>query len=1567
MLLKLKRFHLLHYGVAALTVAIALILTQLLFPLLELTPSPLFFAAVAISAWYGGMGSGLLATILAAVAIHYFFREPISPFAIKFADVLLLTVFGFVSLLIGSLTDARRRAVVALQKKEDFLRLIADALPVPISYVDVSERYRFNNQTYEEWFKLSRTEITGKPLKELLGEQAYQVIQGYVTAALSGQKVTYETEVPFKDGFSRYIHATYIPDVGKNGHVKGFVAHIEDITERKQAAENLRESEERLRLALDAAQMGTWDWNLVTGRVTRSPMIDRLFGITPGSVSDTYENFLEGIHPEDRQCFHQTLNEAIKNQTAYEIEFRILKPTGAIRWLISKGQVLRDRAGVPLRLIGVCMDVTDSKYASEALLVSEERFKSLFESNLIGLAFGDHDGNITEANNAFLELVKYSQNDLRSGRVRWSQITPPEYRHLDQLAMDEGISSGGCTPYEKELIRKDGSRVPVLVGRTQLEDYTNLGISFILDLSERKRAQEALKESEERLRLALESAHMGTWDWKISTGEITHSEIVDRLLGFEPGTFGGTYNSLIKIVHPEDRPAFNQAVIDTIERGADFNIEFRAIQSNNTVRWVASIGKRLSNPGKKSDAGEASSASIEDSRGDRLIGVCMDITERKQIEQERHRRQQEFTALAENAPDIIARMDRDGRYLYVNQAIEQATGIPPTAFMGKTFLEAGFPEAIDTLWQHSVDTVLESGQQSIIESNLPTPNGIRHYQSRLVPELSLDGSIAHVICISRDITELKQAEEALRETNQTLKALIQACPLAIMVLDPDANVKMWNRGAQRIFGWSEEEVLGRPLRAIPEDKQLELRSNIQATLQGQPLMGFETRRQTKEGIAVDVAIWTASLRDAKGNLSYLSLVADITDRKRAQEALAQSEERFRTLVDSMDDLVFTLDREGRYTGVFGRWMEKTQATPEAFIGKTPEEIYEPEAAAIHEAAHKTAIAGEHVVYEWSFESEIGHQYCQTSLSPLRDVNGDAIGIVGVGRDITARHRAEQAQCFLSEASKVLASSLDYRTTLYALASLAVPTIADYCIIYMVEEGGKIYRLAMAHIDPAKEALLQELERLYPLDLSQEDGIVNVIKTGKPVLAAEVSDTILSNAARDREHLKILRQLGAKSCIIVPLVARGRTLGGMSFTAAESGRRYGKEDLMLIEELSRRAAFAVDNARLYRESQEANRIKDEFLAIVSHELRTPLNSMLGWAQLLRTRQFDRATTERALETIERNARAQTQLIEDLLDVSRILRGKISLSMLPVDLSQTIDAAIEAVRPSAEAKAIAISKVINPEVGRVLGDFNRLQQVVWNLLSNAIKFTPNGGRVQIELQRSRSFAEIQVSDTGMGISREFLPLVFDRFRQADSTTTRSHGGLGLGLAIVRHLVDLQGGSVFADSPGEGCGATFTVQLPLLEEIDRQTETRNQLLEAIEKVSGSDLPLEGLQVLVVDDDRDTLEFLTTTLKMAGASVRGVSSVSQALEAISDSAPEILVSDIGMPERDGYELIRQVRSLESASESHSLPAVALTAYARDSDRAKALDAGFNQHVPKPIDPDRLVAVVAELAAMKK
>jgi signal transduction histidine kinase/DNA-binding response OmpR family regulator len=508
----------------------------------------------------------------------------------------------------------------------------------------------------------------------------------------------------------------------------------------------------------------------------------------------------------------------------------------------------------------------------------------------------------------------------------------------------------------------------------------------------------------------------------------------------------------------------------------------------------------------------------------------------------------------------------------------------------------------------------------------------------------------------------------------------------------------------------------------------------------------------------------------------------------------------------------------------------------------------------------------------------------------------------------------------------------------------------------------------------EHAFISMLERRNPLRLSEFDPLLQTIK------------------------LPALDGTDARSFLGAPIFSSAQVYGWLYLTDKIGGDEFSEADERLAVTLSTQVAVAYENARLYAEAQRhaaelqqevaerkqaeeerarmlireqaaraeaeaANRTKDEFLATLSHELRTPLTAILGWSHLLRTNKFNQEHLGRALETIERNARSQSQLIDDLLDVSRIITGKLRLEVRPVELVQIIEAAIESMRPAAEAKEIKFDVVLDRAASHISGDGDRLQQVCWNLFSNAVKFTPQGGSVEVRLERSGdAHAEITVHDTGQGIDPRFLPFIFDRFRQADGSTTRKHGGLGLGLAIVRHLVELHGGRIKVHSDGINQGATFTVLLPL-KTSRRRADDEEDATPAI--VIDDSMPcspvLDGLRILVVDDEADTRELIATVLAQCGAEVTGCGSAAEALTTIQTWKPDLLISDIGMPEEDGYSLIKKVRQLDGLC--GKIPAVALTAYASTEDRIHILSAGFQMHIAKPVEPQELITIIANVA----
>ena len=560
--------------------------------------------------------------------------------------------------------------------------------------------------------------------------------------------------------------------------------------------------------------------------------------------------------------------------------------------------------------------------------------------------------------------------------------------------------------------------------------------------------------------------------------------------------------------------------------------------------------------------------------------------------------------------------------------------------------------------------------------------------------------------------------------------------------------------------------------------------------------------------------------------------------------------------------------------------------------------------------------------------------------------------VGIAEAVTAYSGHRDAErdkqhgdlVFVAEAGGVLASSLDSQATLTRLVRLVIPRLADWCAVHFTD-GVLAKELRVGHVDPSKTELVRELSE--KMTWPDDDGV--------HVMPADGTDA-----------------LGTTSSIIVPLRVQRRSFGAIVLGYSESRRRHSPDDILLAEDVASRAAVAIENAQLYelanRERarvEAATRAKDEFVAMLSHELRTPLNAILGWARLVRHGGLPSEKHPHAMEVIERNAEAQSQLVGDLLDVSRVINGTVRINPAQMDLGDAVEMAIEGIRPGADAKRITLEVVLDSSSALLRGDADRLQQVVWNLLTNAVKFTPKGGRIRVELRRVDSDLELAVEDTGIGIAPEFLPHMFDSFRQSDSTTTRAHGGLGVGLAIAKHLVTLHGGTLEGSSGGLGHGAKFTVRLPISPVVSPTVGVKRA--PAVEPDGPLPLAvgLQGVTVLVVDDEPDARELLQVLLESCGMIVQIAASADAALAELERAVPDVLISDIGMPEQDGYALIEKIRA--SASEGvRRVPAIALTAYAMVEDRNRALLAGFNLHATKPADPGALITMVADLAGRR-
>jgi signal transduction histidine kinase/CheY-like chemotaxis protein len=573
------------------------------------------------------------------------------------------------------------------------------------------------------------------------------------------------------------------------------------------------------------------------------------------------------------------------------------------------------------------------------------------------------------------------------------------------------------------------------------------------------------------------------------------------------------------------------------------------------------------------------------------------------------------------------------------------------------------------------------------------------------------------------------------------------------------------------------------------------------------------------------------------------------------------------------------------------------------------------------------------------------------------VKGEAGAVVrwfGTATDIDGQKRAEASARYLAEASAALAGVVDYESTLQKVANLAVPHFADWSAVDVANDDGGLRRLAVAHQDPAKVALVHELMRQYPPDPEAPGGAAAVLRTGTPELVAEITDEMLVQGAKDERHLGLIRSLGLKSYVCVPLVVSGEPLGVLTFATAESGRTYTGADLALAVDLAHRAAVAVENTQLYQALRDADRRKDEFLATLAHELRNPLAPIRNALQILKMPRVDAATVGRSREMMERQLEQLVRLVDDLLDVSRVMRGKIELRRERVELASVVARAVETVQPLVDAQGHELSVRMASESLPLDGDPVRLAQVVGNLLTNAAKYTEPGGHIWLTAERDEDVAVLRVRDDGIGIAPAMLPRIFELFVQVDHASTKAQGGLGIGLTLVKNLVEMHNGTVEARSEGLGKGCEFVVKLP----VAAKAFDDDQGPEAGRRADQPPSP-SGYCLLVVDDNRDAADSLAMLLRLHGHEVRVAYSGMAALEMTKTYAPDVVFLDIGMPGMDGYEVARRLRGQPG---SGKVVLAALTGWGQKEDRRRTAEAGFDHHLVKPPDPKAVESVLAGL-----
>jgi PAS domain S-box-containing protein len=1394
--------------------------------------------------------------------------------------------------------------------------------------------------------------------------------------------------------------------------------------DRNRSSERLRSNKEKLELALTGANQGIWDWDLKTQILTWDDRCKAIFGLLPNFIV-TYEWHLNALHSDDRQRVAEAATIALRDRTEFNEEYRTFYPDSTMHWILARGRGYYSRTGEPERISGTVMDISDRKCAEASLVETNGILQTVIDGTRDVIYVKDLQGRYVLANQAAARWLNRTvesilgQDDMAlfpADIARQIQTTDRQVIENEEfITYEEQLFKGD------EMRSLLSSKYPWC--NNQGEMIGMIGIS--IDVTDLKQAEAALRESEERYRYIFDSVGVSIWEQDFSEVKVAidqlkalgvenfeqyfneHPEFVQWAIGairiynvndLTLQMYGARdkeqmLNSWQEICLPETIPAFIG--------------KFLAIAAEETFFHSETVVKTLQ--GERLDVLFAVTFPPPSETYDRVLVTWSDISDRKRIETALQKSELRFQRLAANVPGVIYQYashpeGTDG-FTYISSRSQDIYEYEPEVLL----------EDFSLVWQmiHPDDqervraantSSAERLEPFDMEFRLLPPSGqLKWVQAISMPERQSNGeTIWDGIVI--EISDRKQAqlnEQFFNQLDLRLRQLTDAKAMiweTVSSLGEYLNVDrcFWheidweNRVAIIDHNWRREGVTDlagtSPLENFFTSEQFDCLAEGQTIIvpdvTTHPHTAPYAQSYQPVTIAAFVAVpciqlgqWIANLsincttarnwRDDEVALlqEVVARLWSIIEQTRAVQALRASEYQYRTLFETIDQgfcvcqMLFNENGEPsdyrflEVNSVFEQMTGLQQATGKTARGLIPNledfwiQIY-----------GRVVLTGEPVRFE--NQSKAMNRWFSVDAFRFDETQSDKFAILFA--NITAR---KQAEADLKERN-------DHIQILYEITSDLLSTQQPLALIKTLFAKLK----PLIGLDIYFNYLLDEQQQ--KLQLNFYGGISD--ETAHAIKWLEIDQTVCGTVAQQRCQIvqfnlkqstnpktELLRSLGLTAYSCQPLLAQEKLFGTLSF-GSRTRTEFTSAETQLFQAICDHIAIALERTEILSSLQQqteelrrVNRLKDEFLAALSHELRTPLNPILGWTKLLQAQKLTVAKTNEALITIERNTKQQIALVDDLLDVSGIIQGKFNLTAFqPLDLALVINAAIDTIHFAAIAKSIILEFHPPSSPISIMGDETRLQQVFWNLLSNAIKFTPNNGRVDVWLEQVQNDAQIRITDTGIGIPAEFLPHVFDRFRQADGSSTRRHGGLGLGGAIVKHLVELHGGTVEIESLGEQQGATFTVKIPLLEESTEIFKLRPQ-------EASPSLPLTtlaGIRVLVTDDDPDNLDLLNFILTEEGAIVTAVTTAREALAIVSENPPDILISDIGMPEMDGYELLQQIRALPEG-QNKLVRAIALTAFAQPEDRERVLQAGFQAYFAKPFNLVELIAAIAELA----